>query len=93
MFRPETSQSFTEPLQVSSSDEQEVVQSFVGLVLNSMVQFRLEMVVDPEGGDDFGRFYRLYLDDFEVWSLDLQARLAVAFGISEDGTGGCGPGR
>lgn len=61
--------------------ESEIILSFVGLVLCSVHQFRLAIQVDPEVKEDFSIFYQKYLDDVDVWQLDLRTRLQAAFEI------------
>lgn len=69
--------------------EGETLYNFVGLVLASIRQFKLE--IKPEAGNDlqalqdFAHFYCRYLEDFETWSLDLRSRIQPAFAMLESG--------
>lgn len=62
----------------------EIILSFIGLVLCSVHQFRLSIQVDPEVKEEFAVFYQKYLDDVDVWQLDLRTRLQAAFKIGHD---------
>lgn len=62
----------------------ETILNFVGLVLASVHQFRLAVQVDPEATADFTVFYQKYLDDLDVWQLDLRTRLVAAFGLDNE---------
>lgn len=87
LLRPDTAQSYQESsAQRTKPIEHDAIKNFVGLVLSSLPSFKHHIETGPESEDDFGLFYRKYLDDMEVWSVDLQTRLQQAFRLTALGT-------
>lgn len=80
LMRPDTTHSMQEPRRPPSPHTDERL-NFIGLVLCSVHQFRLAVQVDPDATEDFSLFYRKYLDDVDVWQLDLRTRLQRSFAL------------
>lgn len=83
VMRPETTKSFQEPRRPASASLDDRL-NFIGLVLCSVHQFRVAVQVDPEAAEEFGVFYRKYLDDVDIWQLDLRTRIQRSFNVSTD---------
>lgn len=82
MERPGTTHSCQELHPCRPILANEILLNFYGMVIGSIGMFRVQIHMETAADQ---QFYRTYLDDFEVWSLDLSARLQATLQLDHDG--------